>query len=172
MKLKLITFTALAAGLMSFSYMVHSHILKTGEAKVTFEFPSEDFTGSIGGLDIHFDFDATDLESSSITGSVDVGTISTGVAGRDKHLQAGKFFDAKKHSALRFNSKEITKTNAGYRMVGDLTMKETTKEVVWNFTYSDKTFVAKTSLSTSDYGVYGSDPEKTKINITLTAPVE
>lgn len=172
MKVKLIALLAATAGLMSFTYMMHSHVLKADEAHVSFEFPAENFTGSIGGLDVHFDFDPANLEASSISGTVGVGTIDTGVGGRDKHLQAGKFFDAKNHPVLSFASKSITKSNAGYRMVGDLTMKETTKEITWNFTFQENVFVAKTSLSASDYNVYGNDAEASKVNITVTAPVK
>jgi len=56
-------------------------------------------------------------------------SITTNNDMRDGHLKSAEFFDVEKFPTLSFTSKSFTKKDAGYEIVGDLTMKGVTKEV-------------------------------------------
>ena len=71
------------------------------------------------------------------TGAIDVNveipvaTITTRNAQRDAHLRSADFFDAEHHSVITFKGKRIEGDIAGkFRLVGDLTMRGTTREIV------------------------------------------
>src|ERR671937_805026 len=65
---------------------------------------------------------------------IDVASIDTGVADRDAHLRSADFFDAEKYPKITFRSKRIDgavgKEGEQFRVVGDLTIRDTTMEVV------------------------------------------
>ena len=66
----------------------------------------------------------------SITASVDVKTVSTGIGLRDHHLRSEEqFFDTGKYPTIAFRSKKIEKTGSGYTVTGDLTIKDVTRVV-------------------------------------------
>lgn len=56
-------------------------------------------------------------------------SIDTNDKERDKHLRGPDFFDADVFPAITFVSKEITRSNETYYVVGDMTMLGQTKEV-------------------------------------------
>ena len=62
---------------------------------------------------------------------------------RDAHLQQADMFNAEKFPTMDFKSSSISKTDKGFQMKGDITIKGTSKEVIINFTYSEKTFIGK-----------------------------
>ena len=65
---------------------------------------------------------------------IDVASIDTGVADRDAHLRSADFFDAERYPTITFRSKRIDgaagKEGEDFRVVGDLTIRDTTMEVV------------------------------------------
>jgi polyisoprenoid-binding protein YceI len=74
--------------------------------------------------------DERDLTQSALDIHIDASSIETGVADRDAHLRSADFFDVEKFPELTYKSKQIEKTGAGtYRVVGDLTIRGTTREV-------------------------------------------
>lgn len=71
-----------------------------------------------------------DFTDAKVTFTAQVGSVSTGAEGRDNHLKRDDFFDMENHPTISFESKSFTKYNDNtYKVVGDLTMKGTTKEV-------------------------------------------
>jgi polyisoprenoid-binding protein YceI len=73
--------------------------------------------------------DEKDPQKSQLTFSAEVESITTANADRDKHLQSGDFFDAKKFPNVTFKSTKITKAGKGYKVAGDLTIHGVTKAV-------------------------------------------
>ena len=62
---------------------------------------------------------------------IDAGSIETGVADRDAHLKSPDFLDAAQFPELRFTSTRFVPNGAsGGQLVGALTIKGTTREVV------------------------------------------
>jgi polyisoprenoid-binding protein YceI len=75
--------------------------------------------------------DRDHLEKSSAEASIDVSSVNTGAEKRDAHLQKAEFFDAEKFPTITFKSKSWKKTGDNtFDVVGDLTIKGVTKEVV------------------------------------------
>lgn len=75
------------------------------------------------------DFDEKDPTKSKIELTADINSIDTDDAKRDEHLKAADFFDAAKYPTLTFKSTKIVKAGKGYKVTGDLTIKDVTKSV-------------------------------------------
>jgi polyisoprenoid-binding protein YceI len=86
--------------------------------------------GQFGGVNGEIVLDPANLSKASVKATVDVTTVDTGVADRDKHLKSADFFDVAKYPTMTFVSKSIAKSADGYAVTGDLTMHGVTKEVV------------------------------------------
>ena len=61
-------------------------------------------------------------------------TIDTRVEARDTHLRSPDFFDVEKYPTLRFVSTGAERTGAGYRLTGDLTIRDVTRPVTLTVT--------------------------------------
>ena len=71
-----------------------------------------------------------DPEQSHAYGWVDVASIDTGSGDRDAHLRSPDFFDADRYPRITFDSTRIQWVEGGtYRVWGDLTIKDVTREV-------------------------------------------
>lgn len=73
--------------------------------------------------------DGTDLTKASVEFTAEIASIDTAVAARDNHLRTADFFDAAKYPTLTFKSTKVVKTDAGYTVTGDLTIKDKTKSI-------------------------------------------
>jgi polyisoprenoid-binding protein YceI len=74
--------------------------------------------------------DEGDLTRSVLDVHIDASSLETGVADRDVHLRSADFLDVEKFPELTYRSRQIETTGAGrYRVVGDLTIRGTTREV-------------------------------------------
>ncbi len=75
-------------------------------------------------------FDPSKPEAASIKAELDVTSISTRDAQRDAHLRSGDFFDAAKFPLITFASTSVRRADKGLEIVGNLTIRDTTREVV------------------------------------------
>jgi polyisoprenoid-binding protein YceI len=76
------------------------------------------------------ELDPADLTRSSVQVAIDAASIDTGIADRDAHLRSADFFDAETFPTLDYVSKRIERvSDTELRMVGDLTIRGTTREV-------------------------------------------
>lgn len=80
--------------------------------------------------------DDADLTKSQVSVDINATSIDTGDAKRDEHLKSPDFFDAKKFPKLTFKSTKIAKAGAGYKLTGDLTIRDVTKSVTFDATLS------------------------------------
>jgi polyisoprenoid-binding protein YceI len=63
--------------------------------------------------------------------TINTASINTDNQKRDDHLRSADFFNAEKNPKITFKSKSFIKTgNDTYKITGDLTIKDKTKEVV------------------------------------------
>lgn len=131
--------------------------------------------GSFKDLKTTISFSAAEPEKSSIQANVDVNSISTGIALRDKHLKGEDFFNTAKFPGIQIKSKNIVALADGF-FVGtfDLTIKNITKTVEIPFTFSrsdnEGTFTGNFELNRRDYEVGGSSMmmnDKVKVKILL-----
>lgn len=75
--------------------------------------------------------DRENLEKSSATARIEIASVDTSDADRDKHLRSADFFDAEKHPAMTFASTGWKKTGADtFDVTGDLTIKGIKQPVV------------------------------------------
>jgi polyisoprenoid-binding protein YceI len=110
---------------------------------------------------VHLD---DDLAKSRVEVTIDAASIDTGTADRDTHLRSPDFFDVEKFPSLTFRSTRVERIDEQkFRLVGDLTIRDVTREVVLEATYGGRSkdpwgneragFEAKTSLDRKDFGL-------------------
>ena len=91
--------------------------------------------GDFGKVTGTVEYDGKDVTKAKVNAVVDVTTISTRVDKRDEHLKTDDFFDVKSHPTMTFVSTSITPAGNGrFNMVGNLTMRGTTKPVTFLLT--------------------------------------
>lgn len=73
--------------------------------------------------------DQADLAKSNVSIDIDADSIDTHDAKRDTHLRSPDFFDTKKFPKVTFKSTAIEKSSHGYKVTGNLTMRDVTKPV-------------------------------------------
>ena len=84
------------------------------------------FTGVKGTIVEHED----DPTQSSVQAEIDAATITTGDEQRDAHLKSADFLDVENYPTITFRSTRIQGTRERFRVIGDLTIRGTTREVV------------------------------------------
>lgn len=93
-------------------------------------------TGSFTKFDATLTTESEDFTNATISFEADVDSISTNNEQRDGHLKSDDFFAASTHPKLTFASTSFTKkSDDEYALVGDLTIKGTTKQVELNVAY-------------------------------------
>ncbi|HZD22793.1 MAG TPA: YceI family protein [Acidimicrobiia bacterium] len=101
---------------------VAKHLMVT---KVRGKFESYDATVDI----------AEDLTHSKIEATFDVASLTTGVADRDNHLHSADFFEIENNPTMKFVSTGIAPDGDGWRITGDLTIKDITRPLTLDATY-------------------------------------
>jgi polyisoprenoid-binding protein YceI len=105
-----------------------------------------------------------DFSKATVDVTIDAASIDTGVADRDAHLKSADFFDVAQHPELRFVGKRVQpRSGADIDVVGDLTIKGITREVVLRVEQLGQAkdpwgnlraaFSAKTAIDRKDFGL-------------------
>jgi polyisoprenoid-binding protein YceI len=71
-----------------------------------------------------------DPSQSSVEAAIDATSIDTREPKRDEHLRSPDFFDVEKYPTLAFRSRRVETEGDGFRVIGDLTVRGISKEVV------------------------------------------
>jgi polyisoprenoid-binding protein YceI len=94
-------------------------------------------TGNFNQFTASVKSDADDFSDAAITFEADINSIDTKNEQRDGHLKSPDFFDAASHPKMTFTSTSLTKKSTDdYELVGNLTIRGTTKEVRLAATYN------------------------------------
>ena len=94
-------------------------------------------TGQFNKFEATVESDKPDFSDAKIKFEADVNSIDTKVEQRNTHLKSADFFDAANYPKLTFISKSVNKKADGeYEVIGDLTIRTTTKELKLNVTYN------------------------------------
>ncbi len=93
-------------------------------------------SGKFNDVDGVFWVNEKDITKSSVEFTIKTASINTNDNKRDGHLKSPDFFNAEKYPTISFKSKSIAKTDAGYQITGDLTIKDVTKEVSFPFEFN------------------------------------
>lgn len=108
-------------------------------------------------------FDPENLAEGSVEFTVQVASVDTENEKRDGHLRSPDFFEAEKFPTMTFKSKKvISGAENKFKLVGDLTIKDVTKEVTLDCKFKGtvkfmKTtkagFSASTTINRQDFGL-------------------
>lgn len=87
--------------------------------------------GRFSGVKGSVFLDSEDISRSSVEVEIDATTIDTREEKRDGHLRSPDFFDVEKFPKITFRSRRIEPLGGDrYRVTGDLTIRDVTREVV------------------------------------------
>jgi len=116
----------------------------------------ENFTGEV-------DFRENDPKNSTVDVKIDAASINTREPKRDGHLRSPDFFNAEQYPYLTFKSKRIEAVDENHaKIVGDLTIRDITKEVVLDTEYAGQSkmwgntsagFSASTKINRKNWGL-------------------
>jgi len=94
-------------------------------------------TGEFKQFDASIESDRPDFTDAKIVFTAEIASLETGNEQRDGHLKSPDFFDAANYPKMSFNSRRVTKlSETDYRVVGDLTIRNVTKEIELNIVYN------------------------------------
>ncbi len=77
----------------------------------------------------HIMLDEQDVTRSSAEVTIEAASVDTDNQNRDNDLRSANFFEAEKYPNLTFKSKRVEKQGAQLALIGDLTIRDVTKEV-------------------------------------------
>ncbi|MGP4029795.1 YceI family protein [Actinomadura sp. 3N407] len=66
---------------------------------------------------------------SSVTATIDLASIDTGIAQRDEHVRSADFLDVEKYPAMTYRSTGVRPDGDGFVLDGELTLRGVTKQV-------------------------------------------
>ena len=116
-------------------------------------------TGRFSGLNTQLVFSPDKLSSSSLAGSVSVGTIKTGIDKRDEDLKGETYFNAGKYKLIEVKSVKLYKKGAQYAGLFSITMKGITKQLEIPFQFSqhgnEAEFKGSFTINRRDFGIGG-----------------
>jgi polyisoprenoid-binding protein YceI len=142
---------------------------KGGHASINFQIKHLGFSWLTGRFDTFsgdFSYDDKKPEASKIKVDIDVTSLNSNHAERDKHLRGADYLDTAKFPKASFVSKSV-KPNGDKKMAitGDLTLRGVTKEVTIDAEYIGggddpwggfrQGFAGKTSFALADFGIPG-----------------
>jgi polyisoprenoid-binding protein YceI len=110
------------------------------------------------------EFDEANPANTLVDVQIETASVNTREEKRDGHLKSPDFFDAEKYPYLTFKSKRIEMKDASHaRLIGDLTIRDVTREVSLDVEYNGSAkspwgttsagFSAKTSIKRKDWGL-------------------
>ena len=149
-----------------FSLLQHSPIVYTPvdqNSSVIFKISNLGFIipGSFKGLKGNISFDPEKLSQSVFDVTVDARTVNTDNNMRDEHLKGESYFDVNKYPVIHLVSTKISSNGkkGSYLFYGNLTIKNTTKEISFPFTadVADAGYLFKGSfkMNRRDYNIGG-----------------
>lgn len=139
------------------------------------KFATESAKGSFDQLAGEINFDANDLQNSSIKVNVAVASIATGNFLKTSHAKGEKWFDSKKYPKIVFTSEKFAKSKNGYVVEGQLEMHGIKREVTIPFQFQNNKFTGSFSVNRMDYKIGTMEGMSKKvgneIKIDLVVPV-
>jgi len=112
--------------------------------------------GSFGKMGGTLVFDPQKPTEGSLDAWVEVGSINTGIAARDRHLQADEYFDTANYAYITMKSTRLAwAQGGGYLGYFKLTIKGTTQDITLPFSFENNTFKTEFTINRRDFYVGG-----------------
>ncbi len=89
--------------------------------------------GKFGTVEGAIRYNPDDLSDSGVKVKIDAASINTDHEQRDGHLKSADFLDVENNPTITFKSSKVEKTDDGFSLTGELTMRGVTKEVSFPF---------------------------------------
>jgi polyisoprenoid-binding protein YceI len=89
--------------------------------------------GKFNEFDGEILLDQSDITKSSVNFTIETASVDTDHERRDNHLRSDDFFNAAQYPTITFKSKRVIRKGADLSLVGDLTIRDVTREVVIPF---------------------------------------
>jgi len=126
--------------------------------------------GHFRSAEIKLDYDDDDPTKSQLEAIIDVTSLTTDFPRRDEAVMGEHYLDAENHPTITFKSKRVEQRAPNrYAVVGDLTMRGVTRELVLDTTYSGEVtdargnvlrgLAARAEINKSDFGITGNPRE-------------
>jgi polyisoprenoid-binding protein YceI len=120
--------------------------------------------GHFGSYKGTLEIDEQQPDRSFAEGTIEVASIDTGAADRDKHLRSADFFDVENYPTIHFRSTRMEMTGKDrFKLFGDLTIKDATQEIVFDardegqmkdpWGNQRRAFSAQAKLNRKDFGL-------------------
>jgi polyisoprenoid-binding protein YceI len=127
------------------------------------------FTGLQGGIN----FDSSNLTGAAIDVSIDASSVNTGNNMRDDHLKGQSYFGVTTYPRIRLVATKITAEKPGaYLFIGNLTIKDKTKEISFPFTVTPGigglNFRGQFTINRKDFGVGGTSTIASELTVLLS----
>ena len=137
---------------------VHSQVEFSVDHLVVFK-----VNGAFNEYQGEIEADSASKSLTSTKAEIKVASIDTREPKRDGHLLSADFFDAENHPLMTFASKRVEGSGENITVVGDLTIRGTTKEVELKGSFRGENtdpwgnvragFSASTTINRHDYGL-------------------
>ena len=137
---------------------VHSQVEFSVDHLVVFK-----VNGAFNEYQGEIEADSTSKSLTSAKAEIKVASIDTREPKRDGHLLSADFFDAENHPLMTFTSKRVEGSGENITVVGDLTIRGTTREVTLKGGFRGENtdpwgnvragFTASTQINRHDYGL-------------------
>ncbi|MCU0422001.1 MAG: YceI family protein [Bacteroidia bacterium] len=159
-------------GSSAFKVVHNATLWKVKEDAYSVKFTSNKFDGTFSGLKTELLFDENNLAASKMIATIDANTINTGNGMRNGHAKKG--LDTKNFTTVKFVSTSIEKATNGYAVIGNLTIKDVSKQIKIPFTFTKTPdggiFAGSFSVKPAEYKVNKSGtPEQ--LDFQLQVPV-
>jgi polyisoprenoid-binding protein YceI len=90
--------------------------------------------GKFTDFNVVMNYDTIDVTKSSVTATIEMKSVDTGIEARDNDLRSPRFFDVAQFPQMVFTSNKISRRGNGYVASGTLTMHGITKAMDLPFT--------------------------------------
>ncbi len=101
-------------------------------------------TGKFEDFEITLNSSKKDFTDAQLRASIKSASLNTDVPQRDTHLKSDDFFNVEKYPEITFTSSSVKKLDdSNYKITGNLTIRDVTKEVTFDATYNGTVAMGK-----------------------------
>lgn len=186
MKTNKLTVIALAAAiLLPAQALADKYVIDTEDSHAFIQFRIQHLgyswlTGRFNTFSGNFDYDESNPDKASVQVEIDIASIDSNHAERDKHLRGDDFLDVDKYPKAKFESTSFSENGDGTAVLkGNLTLHGVTRPVtidVEHIGHGDdpwggyrRGFEGTTRIALADYGVkYNLGPKSREVELILS----